>query len=137
MDQKSALETNQKFYDAFNKSNIVLMKDIWLDDSASQCIHPGWNVLSGFESIITSWQKIFSAGQDLEIKLSHVKLITSEKLAWVTCQENLFSISTSGVLLSKVHATNLFKQAHGEWKMVLHHASPVTGLPLREIKLEN
>ena len=137
MDPKNALEANQRFYDAFNKSNIELMKNIWLDDSASQCIHPGWNVLTGFESIILSWQKIFSAEQDLEIKLSHVKLTTSEKLAWVTCQENLFSISTSGVLLSKVHATNLFKQAHGEWKMVLHHASPVAGLPLREIKPGN
>ena len=123
MDPKNALEANQRFYDAFNKSNIELMKNIWLDDSASQCIHPGWNVLTGFESIILSWQKIFSAEQDLEIKLSHVKLTTSEKLAWVTCQENLFSISTSGVLYprSTLPICSNKLMANGKWFFIMHH----------------
>jgi ketosteroid isomerase-like protein len=84
-----------------------------------------------------SWQKIFLAAQDLEIKLSHLKVTTSEDLAWVTCQENLFSISSSGVQLSKVHSTNLFQKINGEWKMILHHASPVSGLPSVEKISEN
>ena len=84
-----------------------------------------------------SWQKIFLAAQDLEIKLSHLEVTTSEELAWVTCQENLFSILSSGVQLSKVHSTNLFKKINDEWKMILHHASPVSGLPSAEKLSEN
>ena len=121
------IEANQNFYNAFNKNDIELMIGIWLNDSASQCIHPGWDVLTGFENIMSSWQKIFASAQDLEIKLSHIKATTSENLAWVTCQENLFSIVSSGVQLSKVHSTNLFKKVNDEWKMILHHASPVSG----------
>ena len=132
MSEKEALKTNQRFYDAFNKNDIELMIGVWLNDPISQCIHPGWDVLIGFENIMTSWQKIFAAAQDLEIKLSHVDVTASENIAWVTCQENLFSIVSSGVQLSKVHSTNLFKMMNGEWKMILHHASPVSGLPAAE-----
>ena len=127
-----AQESNQKFYDAFNKKDLDLMTRVWLNDPKSQCIHPGWDVLTGFKPIIESWRRIFKTGQDLEIKLSHVEVIVSDDLAWIACQENLFSISTSGVQLSKVHATNLFKQVDGEWKMILHHASPVRGLHTEE-----
>ena len=132
MSEKEVLKTNQRFYDAFNKNDIELMIGVWLNDPISQCIHPGWDVLIGFENIMTSWQKIFAAAQDLEIKLSHVDVTASENLAWVTCQENLFSIVSSGVQLSKVHSTNLFKKVNDEWKMILHHASPVGGLPAAE-----
>ena len=132
MSEKEVLKTNQRFYDAFNKNDIELMIGVWLNDQISQCIHPGWDVLIGFENIMTSWQKIFAAAQDLEIKLSHVDVTASENIAWVTCQENLFSIVSSGVQLSKVHSTNLFKMMNGEWKMILHHASPVSGLPAAE-----
>ena len=132
MSEKEVLKTNQRFYDAFNKNDIELMIGVWLNDPISQCIHPGWDVLIGFENIMTSWQKIFAAAQDLEIKLSHVDVTASENLAWVTCQENLFSIVSSGVQLSKVHSTNLFKKVNDEWKMILHHASPVGGLPATE-----
>ena len=132
MSEKEVLKTNQRFYDAFKKNDIELMIGVWLNDPISQCIHPGWDVLTGFKNIMTSWQKIFAAAQDLEIKLSHVDVTASEKLAWVTCQENLFSIVLSGVQLSKGHSTNLFKMMNGEWKMILHHASPVSGLPAAE-----
>jgi|TARA_B110000263_G_scaffold2728_1_gene2317 ketosteroid isomerase-like protein len=137
MSEENIIEVNQKFYDAFNKNDIELMIGVWLKGSTSQCIHPGWDVLNGFEPIMISWQKIFLAAQDLEIKLSHLKVTTSEDLAWVTCQENLFSISSSGVQLSKVHSTNLFQKINGEWKMILHHASPVSGLPSVEKISEN
>ena len=90
MSEKDVIEANQNFYNAFNKNDIELMIGIWLNDSASQCIHPGWNVLSGFESIMISWQKIFASAQDLEIKLSHIKVTTSENLAWVTCKKTYF-----------------------------------------------
>ena len=84
-----ALESNQKFYDAFNENDLDLMSKAWLNDPGSQCIHPGWDVLNGFEPIIESWRRIFSAAQDLEIKLSHVEVVVSEDLAWIACQENL------------------------------------------------
>jgi hypothetical protein len=53
-------------------------------------------------------------------------------MVWVSCQENLFAMSASGVQVSKVHATNLFEKFESQWKMVLHHASSVPQLSRQE-----
>ena len=137
MNRQLILEINQRFYDAFNKNDIDLMRRVWLDAPSAQCLHPGWDVLCGFEPILKSWQNIFESGEGLEIRLSNVEVTVSDDLDWVTCQEKLFALSSAGVQLSKVHATNLFKRHNGEWKMILHHASPVRGIPAEQIMGEN
>ena len=122
--------TNEKFYKAFNSQNLGLMQEVWHMDSSVVCIHPGWIPLRGYETVIESWKNIFQNTDNLEIKLSHLKIISSTGLTWVNCQENLYSITETGVQSSKVHATNLFKQIGNQWKMVLHHASSIPDIML-------
>jgi len=117
------LSSNQIYYDAFNKQDLAMMKDVWQDDSGARCIHPGWPVLKGYEDIIKSWDDIFRHNQYMEIKVSDVDVMIQDDFAWVSCQENLFSIKMSGVQSSKVHATNLYQRVGNEWKMILHHAA--------------
>ncbi|CCQ89359.1 conserved hypothetical protein [Nitrospina gracilis 3/211] len=119
------LSANNQFYEAFNKQNLDAMKALWQDDGSSICIHPGWPVLRGFDSIIQSWKDIFENTDHMEIRLSDVSVVVSGGMAWVSCQENLFSIHMAGVQSSHVHATNLFRQFNGSWKMILHHAASV------------
>lgn len=126
MDARSqVLTANDMFYEAFNKQDLDAMKRVWLDDLSAVCIHPGWPVLYGFDSIIQSWRDIFEHTDHLEIRLSNVQTVLSDGLAWVSCQENLFSIHMAGVQTSQVHATNLFQKMDGRWKMILHHAASV------------
>ena len=128
------LVANDSFYKAFNTQNLNLMKEVWLENISVICIHPGWPPLKGYEHVIESWGNIFRNSDNLEIKLSNVEMISSSELTWVNCQENLFSITTTGVQTSKVHATNLFKQVRSQWKMVLHHASAIPGLTFENTK---
>lgn len=116
---------NQHFYDALNKQNLALMKEVWQDDVGARCIHPGWPVLKGYMEIIRSWEDIFNHNQHMEIKVSDADIMIQDDFAWVSCQENLFSIKMIGVQSSKVHATNLFQKVDGEWKMILHHAAAI------------
>ncbi|MCF8720021.1 nuclear transport factor 2 family protein [Nitrospina gracilis] len=119
------LSANELFYEAFNKQNLDAMKSLWQDDGSCICIHPGWPVLRGFDSIIQSWKDIFDNTDHMEIRLSDVSVVVSADMAWVSCQENLFSIHMAGVQTSHVHTTNLFRQVNGTWKMILHHAASV------------
>jgi len=123
--EREVLDTNKNFYQAFNRADLNLMKSVWAEKDSVACIHPGWEVLRGFEVIIDSWEKIFVGSENLEIKLSDIKVIGDGGMVWVSCQENLFAMSMSGVQVSKVHATNLFEKVGDQWKMVLHHASSV------------
>ncbi len=127
-DAQKALQSNENFYTAFNRRDLDLMKSVWHTDPLVSCIHPGWEVLRGFETIIHSWENIFQGSDNLEIKLSDLDILQTGDLAWVSCQENLFVLSMSGVQVSKVHATNLFRSFGGEFKMILHHASSVPDL---------
>jgi ketosteroid isomerase-like protein len=124
--EQAVRDANARFYQAFNQGDLMLMQAVWQQSDSVACIHPGWEILRGFDYIIKSWESIFSGSENLEIKLSDIEVCgDSGELVWVGCQENLFSLSTAGVQLSKVHATNLFKKEGEHWKMILHHASSV------------
>lgn len=130
--EQEILATNESFYQAFNRGDLDLMKSVWAQNDTVACIHPGWEVLRGFDTIIQSWENIFVGSENLEIKLSDIKVTGAGSMVWVSCQENLFAMSMSGVQVSKVHATNLFEKIEGQWKMVLHHASSVPQLSRQE-----
>ncbi|PIQ98033.1 MAG: DUF4440 domain-containing protein [Nitrospinae bacterium CG11_big_fil_rev_8_21_14_0_20_56_8] len=123
--EQEALQANELFYRAFNERDIELMARIWDNDPLALCIHPGWEAICGYSAILKSWVDIFHSGEGLELSLSDVKIVVSHDLAWVNCQENLFSMSLRGVHASRVHATNLYRRTHGTWRMILHHASAV------------
>ena len=121
--EEEAKAANEGFYKAFNAKDLKKMKDVWTDLGQISCVHPGWPPINSYESIIKSWKDIFDNTDNMEIKLSEVEVSISGGFAWVRCQENLFSISMTGVQASKVFATNLFQKIGENWKMVLHHAS--------------
>jgi hypothetical protein len=122
LEEKAKL-ANESFYKAFNSQGLEEMRGVWSNSGQVSCVHPGWPPLNSYESIIKSWKDIFENTDNMEIKLSEVEALVAEDLAWVRCQENLFSISMTGVQASKVFATNLFQRIGEDWKMVLHHAS--------------
>jgi ketosteroid isomerase-like protein len=124
INEEKAQSANERFYAAFNKRDIEAMKEVWGNDEKATCVHPGWPPLQGFEPILKSWAGIFENSGNMEIRISDVRVLTSENLAWVSCVEKLFTIAESGVLASEVFATNLFHTEGDIWKMVMHHASP-------------
>lgn len=125
INQDKAKLANENFYEAFNKRDIEAMKRVWGHDENATCIHPGWPPLKGFEPILNSWAGIFENSGNMEIQISDVQVRASIDLAWVSCTEKLYTIAESGVLASKVFATNLFHLEDDVWKMVMHHASPI------------
>lgn len=125
INEDKAQSANKRFYEAFNKRDIAAMKEVWGNDEKTTCVHPGWAPLKGFEPIMNSWMGIFENSWNMEIRISDVRVLATENLAWVSCIEKLFTIAESGVLVSQVFATNLFHIEDDIWKMVMHHASPV------------
>ena len=123
--EENVRSANEKFYEAFNKRDIEVMKKVWGNDERVTCVHPGWPPLKGFEPTLNSWAGIFENSGDMEIRISDVQILATENLAWVSCIEKLFTIAESGVMVSQVFATNLFHVQGDTWKMIMHHASPV------------
>ena len=135
--EDSVRQANENFYKAFNNRDIDLMKETWLNDSGSVCIHPGWGPLKGYDPIIKSWSDIFKNSHNMEIRLSQVEVIFSDGLAWVSCQENLTIVTMDGVQSSYMVATNLYQLIDGQWRIMLHHASPTPTRSMSDDALSN
>ena len=128
-DHKAIEEANASFYRAFEALDLRAMEDVWSHGEHVQCVHPGWPLLTGWESVRASWEAIFANTQEMSFTLTHVRAAGAGDLAWVTCTENSLSETDGRVGVTSILATNLFERnpdrEGGGWRMVHHHASHV------------
>ena len=115
------LAANQAFYDAHEQRDLGAMARVWEHADRTACIHPGWPILRGWPAIEQSWRQIFSGPGRNQFILTNIDVSLDGEVAWVTLDENLVSDGATGT----VAATNLFARSEGEWKLVVHHGSPV------------
>ena len=130
-DSGAVLSQNAEFYRAFSKRDLNSMKDLWHEADDATCIHPGSKIHRGHVNIVKAWDRMFrqqrSSQQSVphSIKASDIKCFCRGTMALVTCTENIYH-KESGAVLASLYATNVYRLAFGQWKMVHHHASPVT-----------
>jgi len=56
--EQAVLEANRRFYEAFESLDIERMAAVWLREDWAECVHPGWELLRGWEEIRDSWVRI-------------------------------------------------------------------------------
>lgn len=122
---------NEQFYRALEEGDLAAMDALWLHEDWVKCVHPGWELLFGWESVRETWARIFSNKSGLRVTATEVKIVLEGDLAWVSCTEilALFLDSSSAPTSATTTATNLFKRVDGAWRMILHHASQVPETP--------
>lgn len=123
--EQEILAANQRFYAAFESLDIAAMEKVWLQEDWVQCVHPGWNLLMGWEEVRESWVRIFATTQRLRLALSSLWVHVQGEVAWVACTEHMTSLFEGDFDDSLVQATNMFILHEGAWMMVAHHASPL------------
>lgn len=118
-DKDSILAANAAFYAAFSAADFDAMSVIWAEDAVS-CIHPGWPVLVGRQSVLESYRNILSNPNQERIDYRNETVMMTGDDARVFCVEIV-----GGMALA---ATNWFKRYDGIWRLVHHQASPLAGL---------
>jgi len=118
-------EANAAFYRAFEALDLDEMDAVWAHDEHVRCVHPGWPLLCGWDTVRESWRRIFENTQEMRFTLSNVAVHVGGDLAWVTCTENILSELGERVSVTAILATNLFERAPTGWRLVHHHASHV------------
>ena len=121
-----ALQVNERFYRALNRLDLAEMDRLWSHGSFVRCVHPGWELIVGWEAVRASWEGIFrgsSGGPAHSVEIADVSVHVVSDLGWVSCIER---ITLPGRSASLAVATNLFQRSPEEaarWEMILHHAS--------------
>lgn len=126
-ERKAAARANLAFYRAFEALDFRAMDGVWLDDDCVKCVHPGWELLVGRDKVMASWEAIFRNTTRIRFDVSDVAVEIIGECAWVTAVEVIDMEAGGGAMRSRAVATNLFLRRDAEYRMVLHHASPVPG----------
>ena len=126
MDDRTAIkEANARFYEALSSQNLEAMDAVWMHEPWARCVHPGWQILKGWESIRQSWSSIFKNAEYLKIQISNITIQMGSDIACVVCTENIASAHEADYQTATALATNIFHKVKGTWLLAHHHASPV------------
>lgn len=115
------LAVNQRFYDAHEQRDIEAMSDVWDHSDEATCVHPGWPILRTWPLVEESWRRIFTGPGQNQFILTNASVIGNGDVAWVTLDENLMQEGSTGTIA----ATNIFVRRDGQWRLMVHHGSPV------------
>jgi ketosteroid isomerase-like protein len=122
---EKVLLQNARFYEAVENGDLVTLEALWAAGNDVLCIHPGWDVLRGWQEIRASWENIFSSGEPIHFSLRNVEGRISGALGLVHLVEEISIGPNPALQVVRAITTNAFAFDGTSWRMVLHHASPV------------
>jgi ketosteroid isomerase-like protein len=128
-EMEQLLAANQSFYAAFGALSLEQMSEVWLHEDWVQCVHPGRQLLEGWEEVRESWAQIFANTKRMKLEIGSISAHLEGEVAWVACTENVLSSFEHGFDQAQLQATNIFVLRDGVWRMVAHHASPLPPAP--------
>jgi ketosteroid isomerase-like protein len=100
---------------------------VWLHEDWIRCLHPGWDLLIGWDDVRESWDRIFRSTEQMRVSVSRPLVRVQGDAAWVSCVENVTTAFEEGFSTAVVEATNIFIRRPGGWRLVHHHTTPMPG----------
>lgn len=122
---ETAEHTETAFYEAFTEADLPRMMRTWDVEDDVVCIHPMGERLEGLRKIEDSWRLLFESGDRLQFLLSAWRTFSSPDVVVRCVQENISFYEEGRPRAAVVVATNVYRRRGSEWRMVLHHGSPV------------
>jgi ketosteroid isomerase-like protein len=116
----AVLEANQEFYRAFSHGDFAAMSQLWAEQAPTACLHPGMNVITGRSAILNTWRQILDQVAGIEMSCRTPRVHWLGEVAFVTCLE------ANDQQPAHLAATNVFVLEAGRWRMVHHHAGPLS-----------
>ena len=121
---------NEELYAAFEAGDLDRMAALWVggpDGAMAKCIHPGGGTIRGVDAVLRSWALVMANADDMQFIVTDVESVVQEEMATVSCTEIIIRPGGGPDPFTSSHAvaTNGFIRVGGQWRMWLHHASPV------------
>lgn len=119
----SADDTETKFYEALQTSDLDRLMACWADEDDVICVHPGGPRLIGLGAIRAAFESMFSNG-NIRIEAQAVRKIEAMASSVHSVRERIEILTNEGPLDAFVMATNVYHKTAQGWRLVAHHASP-------------
>jgi ketosteroid isomerase-like protein len=126
-EEGKVLAANLAFYEALRSLDIARMEAVWLQEDWVRCLHPGWELLLGWEEVQRSWAAIFHSTGQMLISISRPLVQIVGDTAWLSCLEDVTTAQTDGISSALIETTNIFVRQRGRWLLVHRHTTPLHG----------
>jgi|ERR671939_1161679 ketosteroid isomerase-like protein len=134
--EQAIQKINNRFYNAFESLSLERMEKVWKHSDDVVCIHPGWDLFTGWMAVQESWMTIFQNTERIQFLITNAKIrVFGNTIAIVVCLENIQSNANQGKMRMGVIATNIFERQpivknnnndEEKWLMIHHHGSLVS-----------
>ena len=125
-ERESILAANAAFYRAIETLDLRAMGALWVHEPWVRCVHPGWEVIAGWDAVRSSFEKIFANTNWLRVTPTGLDAVVLGDVGVVSCSENISAQQGDDVGLAVAQATNLFLRTRDGWRIFHHHASPAS-----------
>ncbi len=124
-EEEEVLAANLAFYEALRSMDIARMEAVWLQEDWVRCLHPGWELLLGWDEVQRSWAAIFHSTGHMLISISRALVQIVGETAWVSCLEDVTVAQKDGISSALIETTNIFVRHRGRWLLVHRHTTPL------------
>jgi ketosteroid isomerase-like protein len=118
--EAAVLGANATFYRAFTDGDYAAMSGLWAQRAPVTCLHPGARALVGRSAVLDAWRRILGGAARFELRCDRPVVRVVGDAAIVTCYEG------GDDEPAHLAATNVFVLEDGSWRMVHHHAGPIS-----------
>ncbi len=118
--EAAVLDANATFYRAFTDGDYAAMSDLWAERAPVACLHPTAQAFIGRSLVLDAWREILSATSRFLLRCDEPVVHILGDAAIVTCYEGTDDDP------AHLAATNVFVMEDGRWRMVHHHAGPIS-----------
>lgn len=124
--ERAVLSANASFYRAFSQGNFAAMNALWAVRAPVACLHPGAPLLLGRDAVLGSFRQILDARPTFVLRCEAPTAQIFGETAIVYCYE------AGADQPAHLAATNVFVREDDAWRMVHHHAGPLSNpIPTR------
>ena len=128
-------QANAAFYEAFERLDLDAMSSLWARTVTVTCVHPGWDMVSGYEAVMQSWRMIFEGTTEMRLRAEDPVITGGPEHAWLVCREVLFTTVQGSGVENVLTATNGFVLEEGVWRIAHHHAAPLLAGRPRSVRV--
>ena len=125
MTQHALRGANQAFYAAFERLDLEAMTNLWARSVPVSCVHPGWDLVLGYEAVMQSWRAIFEGTSEIHFRSEDAQVTSRENCGWVVSREVLSTVVQGMPVENTLSACNVFVLEEGVWRVAHHHAAPL------------
>lgn len=125
MSQHALRAANGNFYKAFEQLDLAAMGGLWARSVQISCVHPGWDLVLGHESVMESWRAIFDGTSEIHFQSEEAQVTAGHTMGWVVSREVLRTVVQGAPVENTLTCINTFVLEEGVWRIAHHHAAPL------------